>query len=61
MGNRENVLGHGLGDEVKKFGKDVMETQSTECGFICYWSKHINILVLKGDIGLVNCHVGKEE
>ena len=48
MGNRENVLGHGLGGEVKKFGKDVVETGNGECGFICYWSKHINILVLKG-------------
>ena len=61
MGNRENVLGCGLGDEVKKFGKDVMETRSGECGFICYWSKYINIWVLKGDISLVDCHVGKEE
>ena len=45
MGNRENVSGCGLGDEVKKIGKDVMETQSCEYGFICYWSKYENVWV----------------
>ena len=30
---------------MKKIGKDVMETQSGECGFICYWSKYKNVWV----------------
>ena len=29
-----------------------METQSSECGFICNWSKYINIWV-KGVAGLI--------
>ena len=39
MRDRENVLGWCLGDEMKNFGKDVMETQSGEYGFILYWPK----------------------
>ena len=31
--------------EVKNFGKDAMETQSSECCFICIWSKYENIWV----------------
>ena len=35
-----------LGDEVKNFFiKDVMETRSSQCGFICNWSKYKNIWV----------------
>ena len=45
MGNRENALGHGLGDEVKNFGKDVMQTWSGEYGFIGYWFKYENLWV----------------
>ena len=33
----KNVLGWCMGDEVKNFGKDIMETQSSEYGFILYW------------------------
>ena len=33
-GSRKNVLRHGLSDEVKKIGKDVMETWSGEYSFI---------------------------
>ena len=39
------MSGHGLSDEVKKFGKDVMETWSGEYGSICYWSKYENVWV----------------
>ena len=39
------MLGNGLGDEVKQFCKDVMETWSGEYGFICYWSEHENVWV----------------
>ena len=45
MRSRKNVSGHGLGDEAKRFGKDVMVTQSGEYGFICYWSKYKNVWV----------------
>ena len=37
--------GMGLGDEAKKFGKDVMETQSSQYGFIYYCSKYKNVWV----------------
>ena len=45
MRDRENVLKQCLGYEVKNFGKDVMETQSGEYGFICYWSKYENVWI----------------
>ena len=37
MSDRENVLGWCMGDEMKNFGKDIMETHSSEHGFILYW------------------------
>ena len=33
-----------MGDEMKNFGKDTMETHSGECGFILYWPKCRNVL-----------------
>ena len=39
MSDRENGLGWCMVAEVKKFGKDVMETWSGEYGFILYWPK----------------------
>ena len=39
MSDRENVLGWCMGDEVKNFGRDIMETHSSEYGFILYWPK----------------------
>ena len=39
MRDRKNVLGWCMGEEVKNFGKDFMETQSGEYGFILYWPK----------------------
>ena len=47
MRDRKNVLGQCLGDEVKNFGKYLMETQSTEYGFICHWSKCKELTGLK--------------
>ena len=37
ISDRENVLGWCISDEMKNFGKDVMETCSGEYGFILYW------------------------
>ena len=39
MSDRENGLGWCVGAEVKNLGKDIMETQSGEYGFILYWPK----------------------
>ena len=39
MSDRENVLGWCVGAEVKRFGKNIMETCSGEYGFILYWPK----------------------
>ena len=36
MSDMEKVLGWCVGDEMKNFGKDVMETCSGEYGFILY-------------------------
>ena len=33
-----------MGDEMKNFGKDIMETHSGEYGFILYWLKGRNVL-----------------
>ena len=51
-GSRKNVLECGLGDKVKKVGKNVMETQSGEYGFICYWSKYKNVWVKEAAGGI---------
>ena len=40
--------------------KDVMETRSSECGFVCNQSKYENIWV-KGLLVWQRCHVGKGE
>ena len=39
MSDRENGLGWHMGAEVKKIGKDIMETCSSEYGFILHWPK----------------------
>ena len=39
MSDRENGLGWHMVAEVNIFGKDVMETCSSEYGFILYWPK----------------------
>ena len=39
MSGRENGLGWWVVAEVKNLGKDVIETQSGEYGFIWYWPK----------------------
>ena len=44
MSDRENVLGWCVGDEMKNFGKDIMETHSGEYSFILYWPKCGKIL-----------------
>ena len=45
MRDRKNVLGQCLGDEVKNFGKDIMEMWSGEYVFICYWPKCENVWI----------------
>ena len=42
------MLGQCLGDEVKNFGKDLMEMWNGKYGFICYWSKCEELTGLKG-------------
>ena len=39
MSDRKNGLGWHMGAEVKNVGKDIMETCSSEYGFILYWLK----------------------
>ena len=39
MSDRRNGLGWHVGAEVKYFGKDIMETHSSEHGFNLYWLK----------------------
>ena len=39
MSDREKVLRWHMSAEVKKIGKEIMETHSGEYGFILYWPK----------------------
>ena len=50
MSDRENGLGWCMGAEVKNFGKDIMETQSSEYGFILYLLKCKVLWILGGNL-----------
>ena len=44
MSDRENVLGWHMGAEVKNFGKDIIEINSGEYGFIFALAKMQSVL-----------------